>query len=294
VDGQLAYAAYLRKDYPVARALVTPYLEEPGSSGAYLQAFNLLIQIARDENDDAEGLRISRKAVKGGNPSPMVRSTFAEFLLKSKKPGEVEEGEKVLADLAQQDRPGALLAADTWQRLERFGRAVEVAKTALEKYPEDPDLLFRLGASLEREQKGGEAVGVFERLLKVKPEHAAAMNYLGYYWADRGENLEKARAMIQKAVDLDPGNGAYLDSLGWVLYKLDRLEEAEKFLKEAAALTPDDPTILDHLGDVAIRKGEVDKARDLWRKALTMKPEDGGKKLEEKLRKAEGGGSAPR
>ncbi len=294
IDGQLAYAAYLRKDYPAARALVAPYLEASGSAGANLQTFNLLMQIARDENDDAEGLRVARKAMKAGNPSPLVRSTLAEFLLRSKKPAEVEEGEKILADLAEQDRPGALLAADTWQRIERFGRAAAVAKVALKKYPEDPDLLFRLGASLERDQKGAEAVGVFERLLKVKPEHAASLNYLGYYWADRGENLEKARSMIQKAVELDPGNGAYLDSLGWVLYQLDRPAEAEKYLKEAASLTPDDPTVIEHLGDVAVKMGDVAKARELWRKALTMKPEDGGKKLEEKLRKAEGGGPAPR
>lgn len=294
VDGQLANAAYLRKDYRAARALVAPYLEESGPAGANPQAFDLLMQIARDENDYAEGLRIARKAMKAGNPSPLVRSSLAEFLLKSKQAGEVEEGEKILADLAEQDRPGALLAADTWQRIERFGRAAAVAKAALEKYPEDPDLLFRLGASLERDQRGAEAVGVFERLLKVKPEHAASLNYLGYYWADRGENLEKARSMIQKAVDLDPGNGAYLDSLGWVLYQLDRPDEAEKYLKEAASLTPDDPTIMEHLGDVAVKKGDVAKARELWGKALTMKPEDGGKKLEEKLRKAEGGGPAPR
>jgi Tfp pilus assembly protein PilF len=100
--------------------------------------------------------------------------------------------------------------------------------------------------------------------------------------------------MIQKAVDLDPGNGAYLDSLGWVLYQLDRFDEAQKNLEEAAALTPEDPTIQEHLGDVAAKKGDLPKALDLWKKALTMKPEDGGKKLEEKLRKAEGGGSAPR
>ena len=259
-----------------------------------MQAFNLLIQIARDENDDAEGLRIARKAVKAGNPSPVILSTLAEFLLKSKEAAEVREGEKILADLADQDRPGALLAADTWQRIERFDRAAAVAKAALVKYPEDPDLLFRLAASLERDHKGDEAVGVFERLLKVKPDHAASLNYLGYYWADRGENLEKARAMIQKAVDLDPGNGAYLDSLGWVLYRLDRPDEAEKFLNEAAVLTPDDSTIMDHLGDVAIKKGDVARARELWKKALTMKPEDGGKKIEEKLRKAEGGGSGPK
>ena len=294
VDGQLAYAAYLRKDYRAARALVSPYLEGSASGGANLQAFNLLIQIARDENDEAEGLRIARKAEQAGNPSPLVRATLAEFLLKSGKAADVAEGEKILAELADQDRPGALLVADTFQRMERFERAVAVAKGALEKYPEDADLLFRLGASLERDKKGEEAVGVFERLLKVKPEHAAALNYLGYYWADRGEKLEPAREMIQKAVDLDPGNGAYLDSLGWVLYQLDRLDEAEKYLKEAAVLTPDDATIVEHLGDVAVKKGDLPKARDLWKKALTMKPEDGGKKLEEKLRKAEGGSSAPR
>ena len=94
IDGQLAYAAYLRKDYKAAQALVTPYLETAGPGGPGLQAFNLLIQIARDQNDDAEGLRIARKAARAPSPSPLVRSTLAEFLLRAKKEAETAEGEE--------------------------------------------------------------------------------------------------------------------------------------------------------------------------------------------------------
>ena len=286
VDGQLAYAAYLRKDFRAARALLLPQLKNGvGAGGDGVQAFNLLLQIARDEKDDAEGLRVAREAASKGTPPPAVKASLAEFLLRSPKPADKEEGGKLLDALAAVDRPGALMAADTWQRLEKFGRAAEVAKEALSRFPDDPDLLFRLGASLERDQKGPAAVDAFERLLKVRPDHAPAMNYLGYYWADRSENLERAHDLIRKAVELDPANGAYLDSLGWVLYQLNRPDEAEKFLAEAAQMTPDDPTVLEHLGDVAAKQGHVARARDLWKKALGMNPEDGGKKLEEKLRK---------
>jgi len=100
--------------------------------------------------------------------------------------------------------------------------------------------------------------------------------------------FEDAVKEFRKAVDLDPGNGAYLDSLGWTYFQLGKLDLAGKNLQEASELNPDDPTIEEHLGDLCEKQGEVGKARAHWKRALTLKPEDGGRKLEEKLRRTEG------
>ena len=105
-------------------------------------------------------------------------------------------------------------------------------------------------------------MAAFEKLLKVRPDHAPGLNYLGYMWADRGENLPRALELIRKAVDLEPGNGAYLDSLGWVYYRLDKLDKAEKNLRAAAVLNPDDATVEEHLGDLFEKKGDLAHARD--------------------------------
>jgi tetratricopeptide (TPR) repeat protein len=230
--------------------------------------------------------RVAKEAYDKARRTPNVRGSYGEFLLRSQDAAEKSEGEKVLADLAKDDRAGALAAADAWQRLDMYERAAQTARTALETWKEDPDLLFRLAASLEREKKITDAVAAFEKLISIRGDHAQGLNYLGYLWADRGENLPRALALIRKAVELDPSNGAYLDSLGWVYYQLNQLDRAEENLKAAATLNPDDATTQEHLGDLFERRGDVDQARKLWQRALTLKPDD-GKKIEEKLRRTE-------
>lgn len=289
VDGQLAYVAYLKKDYEAARTRLAGHLWGEGELNA--QAFNLLLQVARDQERWAEGLKLCRevlaKSPKAGEALG-VRAAHAEFLLHSEAPADRAEGEQILNTLAGTDRPGALAAADAWQRLERYGRAAETARKALETYKEDPDLLFRLAASLEREKKIAESVAAFEKLIAVRANHAPGLNYLGYLWADRHENLPRALDLIKKAVELEPTNGAYLDSLGWVYFQMNRLREAEEYLRAASKLNPDDATVEEHLGDLFEKKGDLEHARQSWKRALTLKPEDGGKKLEDKLRRTEG------
>ena len=287
IDGQLAYIAYLRKDYAGATSLLKPRLWD--ADGLNSQAFNLLAQIARDQEDWSGGLRLTREVFeKVGKKTPNVRATHAEFLLRSASPADKAEGEKILTALASEDKAGVMAAADAWQRLERFGRAAAVARQGLERDKEDPELLFRLAASLEREKKVGESEAAFEELLKVRADHAPGMNYLGYMWADRGENLPRALELIRKAVDLEPSNGAYLDSLGWVYFRLNKLDKAEENLLVASSLNPDDATVEEHLGDLWEKKGDLEKARESWKRALTLKPDPDNKlRLEEKLRKTE-------
>jgi len=91
--------------------------------------------------------------------------------------------------------------------------------------------------------------------------------------ADRGIRLDEAKGYIKRAVDLDPHNGAYLDSLGWVYFKLKEYEQAERFLREAAELNDEDPTILEHLGDVYGKLGRYDEAGQYYEKSLAQSKE---------------------
>jgi tetratricopeptide (TPR) repeat protein len=292
VDGQLGYVALLRKDWPAARAAVRPHLiEEDGTVN--LQALNLLAQVARDADDPAEGLKACREAFAKQPKELAVRSLLAEFLLRSTKEKEKAEGEELVAAIAKDGRAGALAAADVWQRLEKYGRAADAASAALAQFPDDPDLLFRKAASLEREKKVPESVAAFERLLELKPDHGAALNYLGYMYADRNENLDRALELVTKAVSLEPSNAAYLDSLGWIYFRLGRMEEAEKSLLTAKRLSPDDPTIEDHLGDLEEKRGNVAKARERWTRALALEPEDGGAAIRAKLDRTASAAKAP-
>ena len=116
---------------------------------------------------------------------------------------------------------------------------------------------------------------MFREALSVEPESAPVLNYLGYMNADRGVRVEEALALIQKAIALDPENGAYLDSLGWAMFRLDRMDQAEQFLRRAVDKPGANAVVLDHLGDVLQRRGSLREAVDYWRKALQAEDEGG-------------------
>jgi Flp pilus assembly protein TadD len=113
-------------------------------------------------------------------------------------------------------------------------------------------------------------------VLAVKVDHAEALNYLGYAYAERGERLDEAQALLERALRVEPENGYYLDSLGWVYFKKGDLERAVKTLERAAALVGPEATILEHLGDTyraAHRSGDAAAA---YRRALEASASDKG------------------
>ena len=105
-------------------------------------------------------------------------------------------------------------------------------------------------------------------MLAVRSDNPATLNYLGYMLADRNLRLPEALAMIQKAVDQEPNSGAYLDSLGWVYFRMGRLPEAEDNMRRAVELTPHDPTMLDHYAEVLFKASKVREAIAQWEASL--------------------------
>lgn len=125
-----------------------------------------------------------------------------------------------------------------------------------------------------------------EQVLDEFPDDPSALNDLGYLWADQGKHLHRAHRMIRRAVDQEPDNAAYRDSLGWVLFRQGKLREALPELEKAAAAEPD-PVVLDHLGDACRADGQLEKAKQWWRKAAEAfrkaQEEEKAKKVEQKL-----------
>ena len=145
-------------------------------------------------------------------------------------------------------------------------------------------LIFNLGSVFERLNQIAAAEEQFKRVLAKNPEHAAALNYLGYMLADRELRLEEALGYIERALAQDPHNGAYLDSLGWAYFKLNRLELAEKNLKQAIQINDGDSTILEHLGDLYLRLGDHPRALNYYRRSVALAEDPGElEKIEAKL-----------
>ena len=124
----------------------------------------------------------------------------------------------------------------------------------------------------ERLKRWPEAEADFKRVLEFSPDDVDTLNYLGYTWVDRGENLDEAFDMIERALEQAPNSGAITDSLGWAHYKLGNYTEAKNYLEDAVALSPSSATIIDHLGDVYWKLGRKREAGFQWKRALIFEP----------------------
>ena len=134
-------------------------------------------------------------------------------------------------------------------------------------------LLYARGIALERSKRWERAEADFLKALEFEPDQPYVLNYLGYSWVDQGLNLERAREMIEKAVDLRPRDGYIVDSKGWALYRLGEYAAATRELERAVELRPEDPVINDHLGDAYWRVDRRREARFQWRRSLSLEPE---------------------
>ena len=149
------------------------------------------------------------------------------------------------------------------QSLERWQEVDKETAVAIDRFGENRDLIFTRAAALERLDQVEESEALFKQLVDTEPNDANAANYLGYMWADREVRLEEALELITRAVSLDPENSAYLDSLGWVHFRLGDLAEAERWLRRAVDLggSLGDGTIFCHLGEVLLEGGDRTEAR---------------------------------
>jgi tetratricopeptide (TPR) repeat protein len=187
-------------------------------------------------------------------------------------------------------RAGAeMQLGDLLRAKKRFTEAVEAYDEAIRRLqaagmPERWSLFYSRGIALERSGDWKRSEADLLHALELKPEQPLVLNYLGYSWIDRGENLERGLQMIQKAVELRPEDGYIVDSLGWAEYRLGHYSNAVQYLEKAIELVPEDPTINDHLGDAYWQSGRPNEARFQWRRALQFGPEeDEIKPIEAKL-----------
>ncbi|HEY1173310.1 MAG TPA: tetratricopeptide repeat protein [Verrucomicrobiae bacterium] len=175
--------------------------------------------------------------------------------------------------------------AITYNRLKKYDLAVEQLTAAeIMARATAPERLtaqfyFQMGAAFERNKQHDQAVTYFEKSIELEPDFAEAMNYLGYMWAERGENLERAKVLIEKALNQEPENAAFLDSMAWVLFKLNQPKPAlEWMLKAMKHVEEEDATLFDHLGDIYASMKDYGKAREAWEKSLKIEVNNDVKK----------------
>ncbi len=170
---------------------------------------------------------------------------------------------------------------ENWpEALAHLTSAELIAKTS-EPHRLNQMFYYQLGSAYERSGNVPDAVKALRKALELSPDYAEALNYLGYMWAERGENLDEARSMLQRAVALEPNNAAILDSYAWVLFKIGQAKEALEPMNKAIRLSKEaDPTLFEHLGDIQAALKDVEKARDAYTRSLAAKPDE---KVKQKL-----------
>ncbi len=199
-----------------------------------------------------------------------VHEVHAQLLADQGKTDAAVTELKALLD-GKNDRELYIAIADIDQRAKKYddsAQALDQAEKLSQTKEDKSNVLFMRGAMYEREKKYDLAEQTFSKVLESDPTNASALNYLGYMLADRNVRLPEAQDYIQRAVKLDPNNYAFLDSLGWVYYRLNKLPDAEQQLTRSLQMSAKDPTIHDHLGDVYFREGKTREAIAQWQSSL--------------------------
>jgi tetratricopeptide (TPR) repeat protein len=233
-------------------ALVTSYLIDANiSAKKYGAALQLTRQARTDNPTDLTLARLEAQALRlDGKPDAGVAV--------------LEEALKIHAD----EPVAYVLLAQLYQDASRGPQAVKLLQDAQTKFPASTSIAFELGAVFEKQKNFVDAETAFRQVLAREPENAGALNYLGYMLAERGERLDESVGYLKKALEKEPDNGSFLDSLGWAYFKAGKFDLAEENLRRAAEQLKVNSVIQEHYGQLLFKVGRFEEAIAAWNRAL--------------------------
>lgn len=251
-----ALALHLDPDLHVARTLWGDALDKgdrrqdaiamletvPETSVFFATARGQLAWVLRRENRNDEALKTAKTALTA-SPDRNLKIQLGDLF---RSLDQLEDAERIFSEVIEADAQANL---SDWR------------------------ILYARGAARQRLGQWRDAETDLLAAVDLAPDQPALLNYLGYSWIDRGENLEQGFSMIQKAVELRPNAGFIVDSLGWAYYRLGQYEEAVTHLERAVELSPGEPVLNDHLGDAYWRVGRKLEAGFQWTRALRLDPD---------------------
>lgn len=195
--------------------------------------------------------------------------TLASFLLRQQ--GEMGKAEQAAREAYSESPEDLQLLAYLILILrdeKKLEEAAELLEAKLDKGLKDEKLLFNYSIIKFDLGERDEALELMNEVLSMNPQNSDALNFVAYTLAEADEELERAKELIEKALELKPNDGYYLDTLGWVLYKQKEYEEAVKVLERAVSLTGGDIVILEHYGDALMKIDLLDEALEVYKNAL--------------------------
>ncbi len=205
-------------------------------------------------------------------------------LAQNGKAGDSEQFLSKAVELNRNDLTALSAYAFTLSQLGRDEEAVEYLRNALKLKPDDVNLLGQLGLSYNNLQMMAESDSIYEKALTIDPENALVNNNYAYSLSERGLQLERALEMVNIALENDSLNSSYLDTKGWIYFKLKDYKPAQKYIEEAIKVGGENAVMLEHLGDILYMNGDKAEAVENWKKALKL-----DEKNETLIRKVEAG-----
>ena len=256
-------------------AMADKYFQQSISSGFKdpEQLYGYLGRSAERQKDDAKALDWYAK-IKSGDHYLEGRLSAASVLARTKN---VDVAIKMLDEVDDLTPEQQILViqneANMLSQAKRNQESFAMLEKAASTWPASAEITYDHAMAAERVGKYDIMETELRKLIKGKPEFAAAYNALGYSFADRNVKLPEAQTLLETAVKLAPDDHYMLDSLGWVHYRLGNLDKAAEFLKKAYAVQAD-PEIAAHLGEVLWKQGKFEDAKKLWASALKDFPEN--------------------
>ncbi len=242
-----------------------------GDQETSVRAYQQIIDTYQNSKDWKAATATAQEAVNKYPNDRNLKYILAGLTADSGQPDAAIAQVKAMLKGTPEDRDTYITLANMNARLKRYPEAEDAANHAVQlstKAEDKDDAQFTLASIYEREKKYDQSEQLFKQLINSNPSNAAALNYLGYTLADRGLRLDEALGYIKRAVQLEPQNGAYLDSLGWAYFKMGNYDMAEDYLQKAVSSSHNDPTVLDHLGDVYQKTDRLKLAAAQWERAL--------------------------
>ena len=227
----------------------------------------LLLSQAADLQGDFKGAEAWLAKIDNPQRALEVQTRRASLLARE---GKVAQARELIRRVPEREPGDARAKVLAEAQILRDARQWADASTLLEqaslKFPDDVDLIYEQSMMFEKLNRLTDMERLLRRVIELKPDHQHAYNALGYSLAERNVRLPEARTLIQKALELSPGEPSITDSLGWVEYRLGNRDEAIRLLRDAYRGQPD-AEIAAHLGEVLWVSGKLDEARRVWREA---------------------------
>jgi len=257
---------YARAEYELQLALSKGGKEE--STVHYY-----LAQLNEARQNDAAAL-VHYRQVKNGEYEYAARLREVALLDKAGKLSEARESlHRAVAKNDPQRAQLIMIDAQLLREEKKYEASFQVLAKGLEKFPENPDLLYQTAMAADKLKKSELFEQLIRKLMKLTPDNAHAYNALGYSLLDRNQRIPEAIKLVEKAYQLAPEDAAIIDSMGWGQYLLGNLDKSAEYLKRAFAANPD-PEIAAHLGEVLWKQGDTDGARKVWAESAKANPDN--------------------